>query len=91
MSLIDNIKKFLKTSLVHEDVSTDSRIVKTPIINVTATNIESVKKYYTEEYLNSCTKLELEEIGRSSFGVDLNNRHRKSYLIDQLLKIQSKL
>ena len=48
---------------------------------------EKVKKH-TKGNLGKLTKTQLEEIGRSEFGIELDRRQKKDDLIKQLLKEQ---
>ena len=46
------------------------------------------QKTYTKANLNKYTKVKLEDIAKSEFGLDLDRRKKKDNLIDEILNAQ---
>ncbi len=63
-------------------------VVSTSTLTVKATAKKEKVKKHTKGSLGKMTKVQLEEIGRSEFGVELDRRHKKDDIIKQLLKEQ---
>jgi hypothetical protein len=64
-------------------------VVKTGELTVKAAHKQEEKtKKHTKATLGKLTKIQLEEIGRSEFGVELDRRKKKEDLVAELLKEQ---
>lgn len=64
-------------------------VVKTGELTVKAASKQEEKtKKHTKATLGKLTKIQLEEIGRSEFGVELDRRKKKEDLVAELLKEQ---
>ena len=63
-------------------------VVATSELTVKAAPKKAETKKHTKASLTKLTKLQLEEIGRSEFGVELDRRLKKDDLVKQLLKEQ---
>lgn len=66
----------------------DKVVTEVTGVTVTATAKPKTANKYTKANLEKLTKVALEEIGRSEFGVELDRRLKKEDLIKQLLKEQ---
>jgi len=63
-------------------------VVSTSTLTVKAAPAQEKVKKHTKGSLGKLTKTQLEEIGRSEFGIELDRRQKKDDLIKQLLKEQ---
>ena len=75
----------------------DTVVIPPPFANATKTNelVVSPKpnhdkksQSYTKSSLNKLTKVQLEDIAKSEFGLDLDRRKKKENLIDEILNAQ---
>ena len=95
--MLSKLKQFLglsqdeKTKVPEAIVkAVDSKNITTTstlTIKPTGKNTPKVKKH-TKASLGKLTKQQLEEIGRSEYGVELDRRKKKDDLVAQLLKEQ---
>lgn len=92
------IKKLLGIETTETDTTTVSPIEKAVKAKVTPTSELKVttkskprkqKNKHTKSTLDKLTKIQLEDLGRSEFGVELDRRKKKDDLVKQLLKEQT--
>lgn len=63
-------------------------VVTTNELTVKATKTPKAKPKHNKAGLSKLTKAQLEEIGRSEFGIELDRRKKKDDLVAELLKEQ---
>jgi hypothetical protein len=85
--LIDFLTGTEKPSSFEEEINGKPVVATSELTVKVAPKPVEVKKY-TKGSLGKMTKVQLEEVGRSEFGVELDRRHKKDDLIKQLLKEQ---
>jgi len=61
---------------------------KTNELVVSPQAVNDKKSTYTKASLNKYTKVKLEDIAKSEFGLDLDRRKKKDNLIDEILNAQ---
>lgn len=68
----------------------DKKVTKVTGVTVKATGSKPKEKAtkHTKVTLGKLTKIQLEELGRSEFGVELDRRKKKDALVAELLKEQ---
>jgi len=66
----------------------DRQVTEVTGVTVKAVNEEKPVNKYTKKTLEKMTKLQLEDLGRSEFGVELDRRLKKDDLVKQLLNEQ---
>lgn len=74
---------------IDEFFGTDEIIITStpePLFEAPTTVEEFVEEHYVELDLENMTKLELEELGRE-YGIELDRRHTKETLIEQLNEV----
>jgi hypothetical protein len=77
-----------KQSNAFDDEINGKPVVATSELTIKVAPKPAKVKKYTKGSLGKMTKVQLEEVGRSEFGVELDRRHKKDDLIKQLLKEQ---
>ena len=77
-----------KESNVIGDEINGKPVVATAELTVKAAPKKEEAKKHTKASLSKLTKVQLEEIGRSEFGVELDRRKKKDDLVAELLKEQ---
>ena len=83
-----NIITGTKEPNAFEDEINGKPVVSTSTLTVKAAPKKEKVKKQTKASLGKMTKVQLEEVGRSEFGIELDRRHKKEDLIKQLLKEQ---
>lgn len=85
---IDQEKKTTIPDSIANAVNSDN-ITTTSTLTVKSTGKDTPKvKKHTKASLGKLTKQQLEEIGRSEYGVELDRRKKKEDIVAQLLKEQ---
>jgi hypothetical protein len=65
-----------------------SEKVKATVEEVKVAESKPAKKKHTKASLSKLTKADLEQVGRSDFGIELDRRKKKDDLVAELLKAQ---
>lgn len=87
-SIVNFFSKGESTDTPLKEKLNGKKVTEVTGVTVKVQPIEQQIKKHTKATLNKLTKNQLEELGRSEFGVELDRRKKKDDLIKQLLKEQ---